>query len=71
MIRSCEPAVPKENVFDYTDAMLEAAIDQAVASERERCAKIAENLYLNDIGKMGSRASIQQVIAAAIRNGTK
>ena len=41
------------------------------ARERERCAKIAENLYLNDIEKMGSRASIQQAIAAAIRNGTK
>lgn len=31
-----------ENPFDYTDAMLEAAIDQAVARERERCAKAAE-----------------------------
>ena len=29
--------MPKENVFDYTDAMLEAAIDQAVTAERERC----------------------------------
>jgi hypothetical protein len=34
------PNVPKENVFDYNDAMLEAAIDQAVAAERERCANL-------------------------------
>lgn len=34
--------MPEENSFDYTDAMLEAAIDQAVAAERERCAKIAD-----------------------------
>ena len=46
----------------------DTAIRLAVALERDRCAKIAENLYLNDIGKMGSRASIQQAIAAAIRN---
>jgi hypothetical protein len=36
--------VPEENVFDYTEAMLEAAIDQAVTRERERCARIAEHL---------------------------
>jgi hypothetical protein len=45
-----------------------AGYERGVEHERERCAKIAENLYLNDIGKMGSRASIQQFIAAAIRN---
>jgi hypothetical protein len=28
--------VPKENAFDYNDAMLEAAIDQAVGTERAR-----------------------------------
>ena len=32
--------MPKENVFDYNDAMLEAVIDQAVAAERERYAKM-------------------------------
>ena len=41
---------------------------QALAAERERCAKIAENAYTNDIGQTGPRPTIQQAIAAAIRN---
>jgi len=37
--------VRPDTSFDYTDAMLEAAVDKAVAAERERCAKIAEKAF--------------------------
>ena len=41
--------MPKENPFDYNDAMLEAAIDQAVAAERERCAKLVPTNWCDDL----------------------
>jgi hypothetical protein len=55
----------------FNDSLLDHWKEQvraAVAAERERCAKIAENFYMNDIGKSGPRPTIQQAIAAAIRN---
>jgi hypothetical protein len=40
--------VPKENPFDYNDAMLEAAINQAIAAEREAMAKLTDCLRQKD-----------------------
>ena len=56
---------PKENAFDYNDTMLEAAIDQAVAKEREQCAKIVETYALD---KLNHISSSRVTLAAAIRN---
>jgi hypothetical protein len=42
-------------------------IKAAVAAERERCAKIAEDFYLNNIGQITLHKTIQQAIADAIR----
>jgi hypothetical protein len=63
--------VPKENAFDYNDAMLEAAVDQAVAVERERCAKIADKAHkkVQDVGAAGPYVASE--IAAAIRNSNE
>jgi hypothetical protein len=58
-------------IYDEKIALLEgeiARLRSALTAERERCAKIAENTYLNDIGQIGARLSIGQVIAQRIRN---
>ena len=49
------------------DRIIEAELLER-GKERERCAKIAENTYTNDMGQIGPRPTIQQAIAAAIRN---
>jgi hypothetical protein len=60
----------------WTDKDLEGAIDEAIAAERERCAKIAENwhpmLYAPELGGSHPRDSAldaaKQEIAKAIRS---
>ena len=52
----------------YTAKERAADIAFAKAAERERCARVAESTYTNDIGQTGPRPTIQQAIAAAIRN---
>ena len=43
-------------------------VEHIRATERERCATIAENTNTNDIGQIGKALTIQQTIAARIRN---
>jgi hypothetical protein len=58
--------LPKETAFDYNDAMLEAAIDQAVAKERKRCAKIARFAAKNTTTPVGQ--GVANAIAEGIEN---
>jgi hypothetical protein len=64
------PHEPTRAAETAGEAMLIAAkaVEAARLDERERCATIAENTYLNDIGVLGSCRSIQQAVADAIRN---
>ena len=58
--------IPQE--CEEIEARHKRLVSQAVTAERERCATIAENTNTNDIGQIGKALTIQQTIAARIRN---